>query len=62
MANGYLGQYLWVSPEDRLVVVCMHRQRAEDVIKENQLRKEFPDFEALVSGLMRSSFPAGSMP
>lgn len=62
MANGYLGQFLWVSPKDRLVVVCMHRQWAEDVIKEYQLRKEFPEFQALVSSLMRPSLPAVSTP
>jgi CubicO group peptidase (beta-lactamase class C family) len=62
MANGYLGQYLWVSPKDRLVVVCMHRQRAEDVINETPSRKEFPELEALVSGLMRSPRPAVSTP
>ncbi len=55
-ARGFLGQYLRVSPGDRLVVVCMHREpRGDDV---DVKRLAFSTFDALAWSLTAHPPPA----
>lgn len=50
MARGQGGQFLWVSPRERLVVVCMHRERADATVAIDVL--EFPEFPSLAGALL----------
>lgn len=52
MAAGDLGEYLWVSHKERLVVVCMHRPPVQPEASPKDLeRLELPEFEALAASL-----------
>lgn len=55
-AMGSFGQYLRVSPRDRLVVVCVHRVRAGTPLADAQ--RDFVDFLPLADALVAGSGPA----
>jgi CubicO group peptidase (beta-lactamase class C family) len=50
-AAGSLGQYLWVSPRDGLLVACMHRVTKKEVGFDLE-RLEFLDFNSLAEALL----------
>jgi CubicO group peptidase (beta-lactamase class C family) len=56
-ARGYLGQYLRVSPRDRLVVACMHRAARKGVGFDAD-RLAFPAFDSLAASLLTYPAPA----
>jgi CubicO group peptidase (beta-lactamase class C family) len=56
-AAGYLGQYLWVSPKDKLVVVRMHRANERDYRSTAPSPAEFFDFNSFAEALIASPAP-----
>jgi CubicO group peptidase (beta-lactamase class C family) len=61
MARGYLGQHLWVSPKEKLVVVRMHRATMKDYRLPETNPAEFYDFVTLAEALLGSPAPASNV-